>query len=95
MTQLPGKAPIIDYSITTAEAGNNITFKIHEFGKVLAGGNPAVTNSIGGCDEVGAEYNPLQETDAFGNLNPNQEPDIGRPPSVAIVTGASSTTAPV
>lgn len=43
---------------------------------------------------MGIEYNPLLELDAFGNNNPNQDNDIGRPPSAPISSGDTSADLP-
>ena len=68
MAQFPGKPILYRMNLGALIPSTDYTLTINETGKI----GDATT-----CDEVGSEFNPLTETDKFGNKNPYQDPTRG------------------
>ena len=67
LAQMPGKAVQAKVTFAGLVADTTYSFRVHE--------NGTVANS---CVNIGDEYNPLQEKDSLGRVNPYQDPSRGR-----------------
>lgn len=67
LAQLPGHPIYVRGAITGLTADSSYSITINTKGRLGAA-----------CDETGEEFNPLFETDKYGNPNPFQDPSRGR-----------------
>ena len=97
--QAPGKTTSMNVVSFTNEGPSDVAygagmsfsyeFRLMDYGNLRAG---TATGTNAACKNMGNQFRPLKEVDAYGRVNPFQDPSRGVIPSCAAGTSTASTT---